>query len=62
MRLSQLIEAVTESKENNLDAEVLEYTEELFKKGFSKKDVKSKLKKEFSDISKSDIEIIINLF
>ena len=62
MRFSKLVEAVNESKNEEIDTEALEYTEELIEKGFDTKTIKAKLKKKFKDLSKSDIDILINLF
>ena len=62
MRFSELTEIVKEAKSEEIDTEALEFVEELVHKGFDSKDIKSKLKKKFKELSKADIEILINLF
>jgi len=59
MKFEKLVKKVNEA---STDKDKLAFVEELINKGFDKKDIKNKLKKQFDDISNSEIKILINLF
>jgi hypothetical protein len=56
MDFKNLVNTVNESQ---MKQEVFNYVEDLINQKFSKKDIKSKIKKKFPSISANDLEILL---
>lgn len=62
MKFKDLVSKVNESKGgNDIPSEAFEMVDELSTKGFSEKDIRSKLKKKFPKINNNDLEILLKV-
>lgn len=62
MKFEKLCENVTSVTLNEkVDEEVFDFVEDLVSKGFSEKDIRKKLSKNFKDLKKEDIDLLIKV-
>lgn len=61
MNLKLLTEKVNGLKSKEIPDEAFEMVDEMTQKGFSEKDIKAKLKKQFPKISTNDLEILLKV-
>lgn len=62
MKFEKLCENVNSVTLNEkVDEEVFDFVEDLVSKGFSEKDIRKKLSKNFKDLKKEDIDLLIKV-
>ncbi len=61
MDFKKLVARVNENVKVVIPAEAFELVDELSRKGFSEKDMRSKLKKQFPKIANTDLDILVKV-